>query len=535
MSLASFKKDIISEIKEIKSHVHNSTKIDVSINNDGSVKIINREKEQYNPSFVKTLTACLNDKRSTKKIIMGPYGSGKTSGITHQMLKDVIMMTPCDDGVRRYKWAIIRNTAGQLETTTLKTWEFWTQGLPAPHRRSKPQLTYTYNFNDEDGQIDLEVIFLALDRVDDVKKLDSLEITSAYINELRHMPKTIFDVIQSRIKRYPAKIEFLKRYKDLKIKTPFKDWDPYVPLLYADTNPPKNRHWIEQIDKDETSKILVYHQPPALIQNKDKKWIVNDAADNIEFQGRNYYLDMIDRGEEFIKVYGQGKYGTIVDGRQVYPNYNDDLHSIEDIPVEKNEPIFLGIDYGTVCPAIILQQVIKGQIRCIKEFIGDYLTIDALYDGLVKPYLNLNCKGQTVYASGDPADTYDGRAQLAKHNIIADPCRTNSVDIRISAVKSVLDKLINGKPRYIVSRKGCPMLRDGFLGEYHYRRLSVVGDEKYVDTPNKTHPYSDIHDANQYSVIKICDEEGIKNFNTWEDINYKQSFKESTRSHVTGY
>ena len=41
------------------------------------------------------------------------------------------------------------------------------------------------------NDLDLEVIFLALDRPEDVKKLLSLELTGIWINEAREIPKVL--------------------------------------------------------------------------------------------------------------------------------------------------------------------------------------------------------------------------------------------------------------------------------------------------------------------------------------------------------
>ena len=43
------------------------------------------------------------------------------------------------------------------------------------------------------------------------------------------------------------------------------------------------------------------------------------------------------------------------------------------------------------------------------------------------------------------------------------------------------------------------MLRKGFAGGYHYRRLKVAGDERYHDEPNKNE-FSHVHDALQYAL-----------------------------------
>lgn len=535
---------IIQELKKCRDFIRNNNEgLIISLNKDGFPDVWSPDgmikNPPYNPEYVPNLKKFLNDKKYPHKIVIGAYGSGKTSGFVNCILRDAILMPKCDDGIRRSKVILVRGTAAQLETTTLQTWLFWTKGFPSPYRSKKPQLTYSYKFNDREGTILLDVLFLALDREDDIAKLDSLELTSAFVNELRHVPEKIFYTILSRIGRYPAKIEFMHKYSDemkalsKKKRLDFKDWTPYVPHLYADSNAPKNRHWIAQLEKKNLAKIKVYHQPPALLKDKKGEWIINDNADNLDFVGKTYYLDMVDRGEEFIKVYAQGKYGTVVDGNPVFPYYNDDLHSVDHIEFIKDETIYIGCDYGTISPAVLLLQFVKGQILAIKEFIGEYETIKDLFKGEIIPYLNLNCKGFPLDVVGDPANTAQGVQQLAELNIFALPARTNKVETRVASVANALNELINGKPRLLISRKGCSILREGFLGEYHYRRLRIVGDDKYVDTPNKTHPYSDIQDCLQYVVMKILEEINYDHYS--KDYKFYSLIDESHRSNVTGY
>jgi len=533
-------KSYVHKIAQIQAQMQAINKIDIEKDEYGYPIILNRELAIYDREKVPYLTEVVSLDDCSRKIVMGAFGSGKTSWAINEIIDLAVNMPPCDDGIRKSKWAIVRNTAGQLETTTLTTWNFWTEGLPKPHVKSKPQLTYNYKFRDKDGEIWLQILFLALDRVDDVRKLESLELTSVYINELRHIPKTIFNVLLSRIGRYPAKIEFIKRFErahpELKEKDKSKalmDWTPYQAQFLADTNPPKNRHWISEIEsKRENSTIKIYHQPPALLKDEHGNWYVNETADNIEIMGRQYYLDMLDRGEEFVKVYACGKYGTIVDGKPVYPGYNDDLHSIEDLPIDVNEPIYLGIDGGLVCPAILLSQVVGNQIRAIKEFIGDYISIKALCETSVVPFLNRYCPNHPLIATHDPANTAQCREQLEEVGIDSIPCVTNDVSSRITSVSNSLDRLIRGKPFYIISRLGCPILREGFQGEYCYRRLKVIGEEKYVDYPDKVHPHSDIHDGNQYNNIKMTQELGIKEEPTFNKQSY---YEDEQRSVTTGY
>jgi hypothetical protein len=45
----------------------------------------------------------------------------------------------------------------------------------------------------------------------------------------------------------------------------------------------------------------------------------------------------------------------------------------------------------------------------------------------------------------------------------------------------------------------CKVLRKGFAGGYHYRRVKVSGDERYHDAPDKN-SFSHPHDALQYAL-----------------------------------
>ena len=75
---------------------------------------------------------------------------------------------------------------------------------------------------------------------------------------------------------------------------------------------------------------------------------------------------------------------------------------------------------------------------------------------------------------------------------------TNSFLPRREAVAGALGRLIEGAPGLQIS-PACKVLRKGFAGGYHYRRLKVAGDERYHDEPNKN-GFSHVHDALQYAL-----------------------------------
>ena len=101
-------------------------------------------------------------------LVIGPYGSGKSTMCVQRIVRSACNMPRWFNGRRRARWAVVRNTSGELVSTTLQTWLTWFGGLGDIKKRQKPLLTYEHVFNDGNGIIELDLIFIALDRPDDV-------------------------------------------------------------------------------------------------------------------------------------------------------------------------------------------------------------------------------------------------------------------------------------------------------------------------------------------------------------------------------
>src|SRR6056300_1226734 len=57
--------------------------------------------------------------------VKGPIGSGKSVGCCLEIFIRAKQQHPSIDGKRRTRWAVVRNTGPELETTTIKTWLDW--------------------------------------------------------------------------------------------------------------------------------------------------------------------------------------------------------------------------------------------------------------------------------------------------------------------------------------------------------------------------------------------------------------------------
>ena len=78
----------------------------------------------YDYSGVPTIRRfALDDTRM--RCIMGPFGSGKSSGCVMEDIRRAHMQAPGPDGIRRTRSVVVRNSYGQLKDTTIKTFHDW--------------------------------------------------------------------------------------------------------------------------------------------------------------------------------------------------------------------------------------------------------------------------------------------------------------------------------------------------------------------------------------------------------------------------
>ena len=438
--------------------------------------------------------------------IRGPVGSGKSVGCCIEVFRRALQQKPNKDGIRRSRWAIIRNTNPQLRTTTIKTWLDW---FPEDDwGRFHWSVPYTHWIKQAD--LELEVIFLALDRPEDVKKLLSLELTGIWINEAREVPKSIIDACTMRVGRFPS----------------MREGGPSWHGVIADTNAPEEDHWWPIMSGEvpipdhiplEQARMLVkpdnwsfYVQPAGMIEEQNDNGSVvdykpNNKAENAKNMLKSYYPNLI-RGKtkSWIDVYVMNRLGSIQEGKPVYPSFLSETHiAKEEIPIADGVPLYIGIDFG-LTPAAVFGQKVRGRWFIQSEIVAIDMGI-VRFAELLRQEIATRFGNLEVNIYGDPAG--DFRAQtdestpfqiLRGAGLKAFPAPSNSVDLRLESVSASLNKMVEGKPAFLIDRR-CASLIKGFEGGYSYKRMEVSG-ERYADKPDKN-MYSHIHDALQYLML----------------------------------
>lgn len=280
--------------------------------------------------------------------LMGPFGSGKSVACVMEIYTRALEQQAYK-GVRRSRWALIRNTYPELLSTTLKTFEDWIPHAICPVVLSSPITGHLSVSLPDKTRVEAEFIFLALDQEQDVKKLKGLELTGAWINEASEVRRSVLETLTGRLDRYPPK------------RLGGATWTGVI----MDTNPPNDAHWyyrLAEVEQPENYKF--FRQPPALIRcvRKGKgnveevHYVPNDGthgvpkAENVDNQnsGFDYWMRMVPgKAEEWIKVYVQGEYGSLFTGKAVYPEYSDSVHCAkEDLQPYRALPLLLAWDFG---------------------------------------------------------------------------------------------------------------------------------------------------------------------------------------------
>jgi len=126
--------------------------------------------------------------------IIGPVGSGKTTGIFMKLVYMATLQTPSPvDGKRRVRAVIVRNTMPQLTDTTIASWMMWFRPGEAGEWKATEK-KFILKFAD----VECEVLFRALDTADDVARVLSLETTFVILDEFVQIPSAVVEATRCR-------------------------------------------------------------------------------------------------------------------------------------------------------------------------------------------------------------------------------------------------------------------------------------------------------------------------------------------------
>ena len=465
--------------------------------------------------------------------------SGKSSGCVMDFMGRSVRQKPGLSGKRRVRWSFIRNTMKQLEDTTLKTvLEWFPPHIYGEWRPSDMRyLIRGVKAPGDNEPCEIEVLFRALDRPEHVSNLLSLDLTAAWINEVREIPWAIVDAVQGRVGRFP----------------PMRDnGGPSWFGVTMDTNPPdvdsKFHRFFEEEDHTEAVALLAKVIPGLTVDKYAKLFSqpsgLSPEAENLANLPKGYYERMaIGKSKEWIKVYIHGDYGFDLDGKAVFPEYDDDFHCKPCKTIE-GRTIRRGWDMG-LTPACIFSQLLpSGQWIIVDELVAESSGIDRFSDRVLE-HSAVYFAGSDFEDDGDPAGMQRSQTdektcfQILHAKGIPIMPGEQGMTIRLESVrKPLMTTLEKGRPQFLIHPR-CRVLRRGFMGGYHYRRIRV-GADRFTDEPNKN-SFSHPMDALQYTATRLFGASlrrgepvgGRPKFD--EDNPFGHRIADRSRSAVTGY
>lgn len=378
-------------------------------------------------------------------------------------------------------------TIPELESTTLPSWKQHFHTDFGAWRNVSP-ITHQWRFKIGDGtEIEADILFLGLDGPDAANKIRGMELTGAWLNEAKDIPRGVLDMCTGRVGRYPPK----------------KWGGPTWFGIIADTNMPDDDHWLYDLAEVQKPAGWGFHRQPGGVIKLAGKWQVNENAENIANLPPNYYQNQLaGKSEEWIKVYLAAEYGYVADGRPVFPEYSDIVH-VGDLEYNDLLPLYIGMDFG-LTPAIVIGQIDSfGRKLIIDELVtyncGIVQFADRLRSFLAARYPNADIAGFW----GDPAAAK--RTQTDKQTLfqimkaggfdVRPAPGNNEYVVRQGAVSAPLTRLVEGRPGLLIDRK-CTKLRAGMAGKYCYRRIQVRSDT-FADRPDKNE-WSHVAESLQY-------------------------------------
>lgn len=415
------------------------------------------------------------------RVLLGPIGSGKTTAMVMECARRMSEEVPDAKGVRKTRVAIVRNTSQQLRQTVLPEIEKWLQ--PA-YRYKVTDSTLSFNFKLADGTtVESDWMLIPLDTPRDVQRLLSLNLSFAWISELREVPIEVVESLLGRVGRFRSIGVTKSNFFGVMAESNMGDEDSA---------------WYKKLELELPTNWRVFKQPGGMDPN----------AENRENLREGYYEDLLEANtEDWARVYVHAKWGKSLSGQAVFrasfrPEFHVTYNSL--MPI-KTVPLMIGQDFGRTPASLIGQVDTRGRLLILQECTGIDMGIEQFATSLLRPKMFERFSGHSMFVVGDPAgkqktqvgeeSPFDALKRLG-FNIYGAP--TNDLDPRLRAVEQLLLRQVDGGPMLIIDGANCPQLVQAMKSQYRYKRkLNNELEEK----PDKTHPWSDLADCLQYMAL----------------------------------
>lgn len=432
------------------------------------------------------------------RYIAGPFGSGKTVGSITELIRRCSLQKPSTvNGRRKSRWAVVRNTMPELRETTMKSFFDW---YPDGSIGRYMSTTKTYHVNQ--GDIEAEIIFCALDDERDVKKLLGMELTGANLAEFREIPRSIVETLDGRIGRYPRKDE----------------GGPTWVGMWGDSNmPEEDSYWyakMEGLDPDDLKKKMpndwaIFKQPAAMLKHGANTattratYTLNPLAENLNNLPDDYYPNLVkDKKDDFIRVNVLMEYGRSKGGQPVHPEFNKDIHVAKNILVPNRDLVaVVCADFGMTPAMAIKQQDAFGRVLTFDDIACFDMGLERAIETRLLPLIKRKYQGFEIFVTGDPSGERRSDSDETTCVDIFKSYKRQLGKVRMASTNSPLARreatdhfLINKeRPTYLMS-PNCDASISAMGGKFMYKKHKDGRHSEEVEKNDESH----IGEANEY-------------------------------------
>jgi hypothetical protein len=430
------------------------------------------------------------------KTAMGPVGGGKSTMALMDIVQRSFMQEPYDD-VRYTKHLIVRNTLQQLKSTVKPIIDTWLVAMPRGTMGDWQLTDHTFMLRCRlpDGSVvSSDFLMMPADTPEDVRRLLSLEVSDAWIEEGREVVEEIVEGITGRVGRFPSMAMGGCTYPGVVVST---NPPPLGGFWHGKiTNPPAN--W------------EIFTQPPAILSDGAP----NPEADNLANLPANYYPNLMEgKSQEWIDVYLRNEFGEGNSGKAVYRGtYRKEFHVAANrllaVPQSVNK-LIIGVDNGLTAAAAILQRDMRGRVNLLGECaVPEGLTMgfETFMDKMLIPKLVSEFamfRRENIVFVGDPAiaqrsqvdeKTIEQAIRLRGYTVFLAP--TNDPERRTQAVETLLNLQIDAGPGFLIDPT-CTETINSFSWAYRYRKAP----DGIITTAIEKNHASHLGDAIQYGCL----------------------------------
>ena len=424
------------------------------------------------------------------RLIAGPVGSGKTTSCIFELFRRACEQAPDATGMRKTRFAIVRQTLVQLRGTVLRDIMEWF-GPIAEYKVSEQTIYIRI------GDVYSEWLLIPLEKPEDQQRLLSSQLTGAWMSECIEMNMALVAPLSGRCGRYPK---------------PFASWKGVI----CDTNMPTEGSEWHAFMVNSPPEWEVFIQPGGLSDDAENLEWLEQNENSIKLPpddpsrratGRVYY-ERLSRNPnaDYVRRYVNAEYGNDPSGTAVYRlTFKRAFHVVESLEPVAGRLLIIGQDFGRDPWSVITQVDHFGRLLILEEVAADDTGLEQHVNMGLRPALNQDrYLGKPIAIVGDPSG--GNRSSIFEINEFdflqsagfqAFKAPSNDPDTRIRAVEAWLMGARNGGAAMLIDATRCPTIVAGMDGGYRYG-FTKAGQRKPRPDKNSA---SHVADAVQYAAM----------------------------------